>query len=322
MESYSYILTIAIPTYNRSKILEESLLSIIPQLKKHSDSIEFLISDNCSSDNTEEVVSKFINSNFKINYIKNKENIGMDRNFVQCLQKAKGKYIWILGDDDHLLDDSLDFVIDVLKKGSYGLVHIDSRNKLCNKVTKYDSSAIFLSKISYWITFLSGNIVRSKYVKNIDFEFYYPTYLALMPLWMTAAIEEKENILINKQLFEMGKDMDSNGGYNFYEVFVENYLKLWKEFSLKAKISQNYFEVEKKQICKNFILPFSERLLFSGYKGKLKRNNAYRYLYRNYWKYPYFHIGIVRSFIVAKIKLMIRFLNLDNVGKFRENNAK
>ena len=73
-----YKLTIAIPTYNRKDLLERCLNSIIPQMDKD---IEIFISDNASSDGTEEMVREKFNYPF-IRYRKNEENIGSDRNFT------------------------------------------------------------------------------------------------------------------------------------------------------------------------------------------------------------------------------------------------
>ena len=53
MKDINPYLSICIPTYNRSEVLKESLMQL---LKYEGDDIEVVISDNCSPDNTEEVV--------------------------------------------------------------------------------------------------------------------------------------------------------------------------------------------------------------------------------------------------------------------------
>ena len=59
------ILTIAIPTYNSSKYLKETLEKTIIQCGKNNE-IEILVSDNCSTDDTEAVVKDFINKGINI----------------------------------------------------------------------------------------------------------------------------------------------------------------------------------------------------------------------------------------------------------------
>ena len=56
-----YLLSICIPTYNRASFLKEALSRVLSQLSqiKDNNKIELLVSDNCSTDNTAEVVSEF-----------------------------------------------------------------------------------------------------------------------------------------------------------------------------------------------------------------------------------------------------------------------
>ena len=49
------LLTIAIPTYNGSKTISDMLNILLPQV---DDRVEIIISDNCSTDNTEDIIRK------------------------------------------------------------------------------------------------------------------------------------------------------------------------------------------------------------------------------------------------------------------------
>jgi abequosyltransferase len=62
--------------------------------------VEILVSDNASTDNTPQVCEKFRQEISRFTYIRNVENIGFDRNVVQLINNARGKYIWVLGSDD------------------------------------------------------------------------------------------------------------------------------------------------------------------------------------------------------------------------------
>lgn len=88
--------TIAIPTYNRAgSFLKETLQSAVSQTYQN---IEIIVSDNCSVDHTEAVVNSFHDN--RIQYYKQKENIGFLANWNFCLEKAKGEYFIFLLDDD------------------------------------------------------------------------------------------------------------------------------------------------------------------------------------------------------------------------------
>ena len=129
------LVTIGIPTYNRAEsYLKEAIQSALSQTYSN---IEIVISDNCSSDNTEIVVKEFSDS--CIRYFRQPENIGANNNFNFCLNQAKGEYFLLLLDDD-LID--FDFVETCMKavnnRNDIGIVRtgtrvIDSDGKLLNE---------------------------------------------------------------------------------------------------------------------------------------------------------------------------------------------
>jgi len=66
--------------------------------------VEIIVSDNCSSDNTEQVVRDF---GPQIQYVRQTQNLGLNGNLNQCIDRASGDYLLLLHDDD-LIDP--DFV--------------------------------------------------------------------------------------------------------------------------------------------------------------------------------------------------------------------
>lgn len=100
------ILTIAIPTYNRQKELEQCLQCIRPQLNSR---IKVIVRDNCSDYDAQLLVSKF-NSPY-IQYIKNPINIGGDANIAKLFESCDTEWLWVLGDDDYILPDSITRVL-------------------------------------------------------------------------------------------------------------------------------------------------------------------------------------------------------------------
>ena len=117
------LLSIVIPTYNRASFLDQSLNILAPQIVKYKNQIEFAISDNASTDNTEEVVRKYSEA-IDIIYFRNKNNIGFERNFEKLLDNTSSKYVYLMGDDDIVAPDFLDNVISILESvDDLGLVH-------------------------------------------------------------------------------------------------------------------------------------------------------------------------------------------------------
>jgi glycosyltransferase involved in cell wall biosynthesis len=102
--------TIAIPTYNRAdSFLREAMHSALNQTYQN---FEIIVSDNCSSDNTELVVKNFQDP--RIRYFKQTENIGQNNNCNFCLAQARGKYFMLLYDDDLIDSDFLEICINAM----------------------------------------------------------------------------------------------------------------------------------------------------------------------------------------------------------------
>ncbi|MDZ8185430.1 MAG: glycosyltransferase family A protein [Nostoc sp. ChiSLP02] len=90
--------TIAIPTYNRSKLLKTSLESALAQ--DYPD-FQVLVVDNASDDDTEAVVRSFADS--RVAYVRNETNIRMFGNWQRTIELNTSPYLSILSDDDVLL---------------------------------------------------------------------------------------------------------------------------------------------------------------------------------------------------------------------------
>lgn len=104
-------ISICIPTFNRAQYLTNCLQSIVSNEVKSSVDFEVCISDNCSTDNTEQVVRRAqvssTHENDTIRYRKNPHNLGIPRNFLNVVEMASGDFIWLIGDDDLLLPHAL-----------------------------------------------------------------------------------------------------------------------------------------------------------------------------------------------------------------------
>lgn len=111
------LITIGIPTYNRDVYLERLLNTIIPQAMNYKDKVEICISNNNSTDNTEEIVNKFKEKyNFQIKYNKNDSNLGFGRNLLKIFDMAEGKFVWLFGDDDQMPDNGLTTIITFIEE--------------------------------------------------------------------------------------------------------------------------------------------------------------------------------------------------------------
>ena len=106
-------LSVLLPTYNRDFLLQEALYSITQN--KRSD-IEFVVIDNASTDNTQDVIKKFANTDKRVKNIKNIVNLGPNRTIFRGCIEVESKFILILCDDTTVTDGFFDEVIDYLDK--------------------------------------------------------------------------------------------------------------------------------------------------------------------------------------------------------------
>ncbi|MGB1448867.1 MAG: glycosyltransferase family 2 protein [Flavobacteriaceae bacterium] len=170
-------LSICIPTFNRSTYLDKLLYSISQINQKHLEEIEICISDNKSTDSTAEVIKKWEKTLY-LNHSVNKLNYGAIKNVVIVVNKAKGKFIWIIGDDDFVIPEAVaDFCERLnLYKDNYDWFLFGTRNlrnqPLFNfeKVIEYsESKTIFKSLLKYdnsYMGFLGHHIFSKEKISQ------------------------------------------------------------------------------------------------------------------------------------------------------------
>jgi abequosyltransferase len=111
------LLTIAIPTFNRAALLDKQLEWLSQAILGFENDCEILISDNCSTDNTQDIIKKWQNQLSQVVFISNRNtsNIGVMRNITFCLNTAQSRYVWAIGDDDSIKNNTLSSIINNLK---------------------------------------------------------------------------------------------------------------------------------------------------------------------------------------------------------------
>jgi glycosyltransferase involved in cell wall biosynthesis len=123
--------SVCIPVYNGSAYIGESIESVLAQTYKH---FELIICDNCSTDDTENIVCSFKDP--RVTYVKNDHNIGLVANANHCLDLASGEYVCIFHHDDIMLPKNLEHKVRLLDDHpDVGFVHsnimlIDSKGEL------------------------------------------------------------------------------------------------------------------------------------------------------------------------------------------------
>lgn len=92
-------ISVLLPTYNYARYLPEAIESVLSQEFRD---FELLIADDCSSDNTAEVVKPYVQRDPRVQFIAHARNLGMVNNWNYCLGRAGGEYVKFLFGDDRL----------------------------------------------------------------------------------------------------------------------------------------------------------------------------------------------------------------------------
>lgn len=104
-------------SYNAGRFIEETIKSVLNQT--YTD-LELIIVDDCSTDNTEEIVNKYIKIDSRIKFYKLKENSGAAVVRNTALEKAEGRFIAFLDSDDLWDKEKLEKQINFMKSNNYG----------------------------------------------------------------------------------------------------------------------------------------------------------------------------------------------------------
>jgi glycosyltransferase involved in cell wall biosynthesis len=152
--------SIIVPTYNRSSFVKKAILSSLRQKKV---SFEVIVADDCSLDDTKEVVRSIKDK--RIRYFRNKMRLGTSENFLKCFRQSRGHYLFTLGDDDLILKENTLYEIrKVMKKHKLGLGKIGSFSYEQDIKNPYSSQILSDKTIVY-----KPSSTPDILIKSIDF---------------------------------------------------------------------------------------------------------------------------------------------------------
>lgn len=96
------IVSIIMPTFNGAHRIGPTIESVLNQSYNNW---ELLVIDDGSTDNTEEAIKQYSNGDERVVYLKNYENLGIQKSLNRGLREARGEYIARIDDDDRWIDN-------------------------------------------------------------------------------------------------------------------------------------------------------------------------------------------------------------------------
>ena len=212
------LLSIAIPTYNRRKKLQQLIESIHYNLanSKVAKDIELIISDNNSTDSTDLMLKDFseLERSYKFTYHWNIKNLGCDENFGIVIEKSSGKFAWLLGDDDQIEPHSIDFLHNTLSNNQeIGFCFLNYYERFAKDPQESNTSFIAQSdeyiKVSNFENFhkqamFGYSMISSCVYKKSLFSKILPKHSGApnpYMYWAGDILKDYESIIIKKPLF-------------------------------------------------------------------------------------------------------------------------
>lgn len=256
------LVSVIIPTHNRSKLLEETLQSVIRQLYKN---IEIIIVDDGSEDDTKYVVDKYANNiNYNITYIYQK-NQGAQVARNTGFEKSSGEYVSFFDSDDLWKNTKL------LKQVSYlnehdniALVFSDCEvmeDNVLLKETFFDKNAPYRGKVfnklicSNFIPSPTPLIRRSALhrVKNFD-ESLSKTSGQDWDLWLNIALDNEIDFI--DEVLAIYRFHDTNMTKNMQRR-LDGQMTVINKYRNLSKLHDDLYEDIRKNILNYFALEYA-----------------------------------------------------------------
>ena len=177
----SPLVSICIPIYNGDKYILQTVESVLAQTYSN---FELIINDDISTDNSLNICRNIKDTRVKV--CSNSNNLGLIGNWKACINKAKGKYVKILCQDDLLYPDAIEKTVQVFEANPQVTVVTGSSNiinsvgKIVMKRQVYQRDSLLNGKQFAKKTFLRGRnlfaepsvmMFRTDVAQNIDIFF-------------------------------------------------------------------------------------------------------------------------------------------------------
>lgn len=288
----SPLVSICIPTYNRAEILKNSLETLLCQKEFLNGKVEVVISDNASTDNTEEVCREFLSKYKGLKYYRNETNI-CDRNFPLALSRGTGVLRKLFNDSFCYEEHALEYICEAAEKyRDTKPVLFFSNSSGANVFLENADVSEFLRNISFFMTWIGGFACWDTDCKNIETENI--TYCD-KNLWQVKKIlsffekKDAKAVILNKLILKNQKIPNKNVSYKIFYVFHDNYLSIVDEYVKNGIIDQELYCWLEKDLLMNFFTNWIFALKFNRKDYVFSRKeNLQKVIKKTYRDKPYY----------------------------------
>jgi abequosyltransferase len=300
MSNQIFLLSICIPTFNRSTSLFKVLSSITRQEEFLRGSVQICISNNASTDDTEAVAKSAVNQfpNL-VKYTRQETNISGD-NFKAVLGMADGEYLKLNNDTLEHEEGSLSYLLDEIKcnKEKYPMFFSKDINVTAEGLDQ------FVRAISYNATYIGGLGLWRKDLSEV-----LGISQVTEQLWQVEVIfhlvSKNKQTEIRPLNHMTITNLESKGGYPFNKVFLDSYLKLLHSALTARTISHSTYLAERKRVLLRFCANWAGKSI-AGEGSHFKVSDHFNYVLKWYKDNPFVLVAYLISVFLYSVKYFIK----------------
>lgn len=284
------LVSICTTAYNRSKYIAQAIDSFLMQ--KTNFNFEIVISDNCSTDNTVEIVEAYIEKYpDKIRLFKSDKNYGLLINYIKSISVAKGKYIATCDSDDYWTDEyKIQKQVDFMEQNPDFIMCFTNTMLLIDDTGEYKPAKEHIWDTATTKELLTYNSIGLKSFKN-DIHcpahastFFFRNNVISFPEWYKECYINDEPIFL--MLSKFGKAKFINEMMTVYRIYSTSYssFEFSRIFDWNGRIHfyknlddffEGKFHKELKQIIRTFYFNiakeyFRKKLYFKSFINLVK----------------------------------------------------
>jgi len=292
-------ISVCIPNYNGAKFLRQAVESVLSQ--EYHD-YELVIVDNCSDDDSEELINNLMKEcNGVIRSYRNERNIGMAGNLNKCLEYARGAYIKFLCADDLLLPGCLEQMANKLDMNKSAVL-VTSARQLVDEhgkqlaIERYAGRDLIVPGSQVIIRCLYGrNYIGEPsavmFRKDVDAGVFRVDMSQLLDLDMWFQLLEHGNLLyINEPLCAIRRHESQMSHTNLKAgLVVENHVKLYDVYSHKSYLKPTLLQIIQFKFFMSYRVWMSQKYISDEYKRVVLGKYANKFMYK---LMPIAHFGL------------------------------
>lgn len=314
MAERKVLLSICIPTYNRAAVLNDTL-SLITSDPAFDDEVEIVVSDNHSTDNTEEIVRGFMEKHPNVRYFCNDKNL-IDLNFMIALSYGQGEYVKLLNDYIYFPEGMLGQMKERIRE------HVEDRTPLffllkVKREFKHETQLYcrnlddYIRYVSYFTTWISNFGCWREAFQTMENKDKYLSYSLLQVDWTYHIISSssKGAIIYHGCYYTTSKiPLEGRGGYNYFGVLVDKYYRIMLDYVNAGKASKSIYDKDRAHMLWHFKGRFINILLLRKKKYQYDLSGSFGILWHYFKVFPLFYVYIVFYILFSILIFLINII--------------